>query len=58
MSSLDYKEKINDALSEEWQQEKNSAAGISGTGNEETDSKHLKKLPAKKRKDFMYVCVW
>jgi hypothetical protein len=57
VSRLDCTVKITDALSEEWLQEKNNAAGISGTGNEETDSKHLKKLPAKKQKDLVCVCV-
>lgn len=40
ISKLDYTVKITDALSEEWLQEKNSAAGVSGTGNKETASKH------------------
>jgi hypothetical protein len=57
MSRLDYTVKITDALSKEWLQEKNCAAGISSTGNEETDSKHLKKLPAKKRNKCVRVCV-
>ena len=34
-------------MSEEWLQEKREAA-ISGTRNEDTDSKHLRKLPVKK----------
>jgi hypothetical protein len=55
MSRLDYTIKITYVLSEEWLQEKNSAAGISGTGNEGTEFKHLQKLPSKKWEDF--VCV-
>jgi hypothetical protein len=42
---LDNLIKIVDALSEERLQEKNSVAGLSGIRNEETESKHLRKLP-------------
>jgi hypothetical protein len=39
MSRLGYTIKVVDALSTEWLQEKNSAAGISGTKNEKIGSK-------------------
>jgi len=52
MSRLDHATKIIDAL-----QVKYNAAGISGTRNEDADSKHLRKLPAKKQKDCC-VCCW
>jgi len=58
-SGLDYTVKITDALSEEWLQEKKSAGGVSGTGNEETDSKHLKKTSCQEVEGFcVCVCVW
>jgi hypothetical protein len=43
---LDHATKIIDAL-----QEKYNEAGISGTRNEDTYSKHLRKPPVKKGKD-------
>jgi hypothetical protein len=46
MSRLHYIIIIVHALNEEWLQQKNSAAGISSTRNEETNSKHLRKLTA------------
>jgi hypothetical protein len=51
---IDHTVKIVYTLGEEWLQKK-STAGISGTGNEETVSYHLRQLPAKKEKDFC-VC--
>jgi len=42
---IDHTLKIVYALGAEWLQEK-STAGISGTRNEETDSYHLRQLPA------------
>jgi len=51
MSRLDHATKIIDAL-----QVKYNAAGISGTRNEDADSKHLRKLPAKKQKDCCVCC--
>jgi hypothetical protein len=56
VSKLDCAIKIVAAVSEEQLQEKNGAAGISGTRNEETDSRHLRKLPTKKEK-VCCVCV-
>jgi hypothetical protein len=50
MSRLDCATKIIDAL-----QEKYNAAGTSGKRNEDTDSKHLRKLPGKKER--IAVCV-
>jgi hypothetical protein len=55
MSKLDYTIKIVNSLSKEWLQERNGAAWTSGTKNEETESKFLRKLPAKKEKD---CCVY
>jgi len=54
VSRLDYTIKIVEALSEEWLK-KNTTAGISGTRNKQTDSKYLRKLSAKKEKNFC-VC--
>ena len=51
MSRLDHATKIIDAL-----QVKCNAAGILGTRNEDNDSKHLAKLPAKKEKDCCVCC--
>ena len=51
MSRLDHATKIIDAL-----QVKYNAAGISGMRNENSDSKHLRKLPVKKEKDCCVCC--
>jgi hypothetical protein len=51
MSRLDYTIKIVDALSKEWLEEKNSEVGISGTNNDENDTKLIRKLPAQEEKD-------
>jgi hypothetical protein len=40
ISRLDYTIKIVEVLGEEWLKEKNNTAGISGTKNKQTDSKH------------------
>jgi hypothetical protein len=51
MSRLDYTIKIVDELSKEWLEEKNSEVGILGTNNDESDTKLIRKLPAKKEQD-------
>lgn len=51
MSRLDHATKIIDALQVNY-----NAAGISGMRNEDTHSKHPRKLPAKKEKDCCVCC--
>jgi len=57
MSTSNYTIQIDDALCEEWQQEKGEQLEYLAQKNAGTDSKHLRKLPVKKYTVFVFVCV-